>query len=183
MLYIVGGASRAGKTMIAEELSKVKGIPYLSLDWIMMGFTNGIPEYGVHDKLFPDEIAARLWSFFKAMFGNMLAFDTDIIIEGEAILPNLIHKLVKEHPDKIRVCFLGYVEVDINEKLKEIRKYSNPKNDWLEDKSDEYVIGHIRNMMSHSILVKEECIKNKMKYFDTTKNFKKTLEKAFNYLS
>lgn len=183
MLYIVGGSSRAGKTMLAEELLRAKGIPYLSLDWIMMGFTIGIPEYGVHDKLFPDEIAIRLWSFYKAMFENMLAFDTDIIIEGEAILPDLIHMLIKEHPDKIRVCFLGYVEEDINKKLKEIRMYSNPKSDWLEDKSDEYVIGHIRNMMAHSTLIEETCIKNKMKYFDTTKNFKKTLEEAFNYLS
>lgn len=67
MLYIIGGASRSGKTIIAEELSVKMKIPYLSLDWIMMGFTNEIPEYGIHDLLFPDDIAERLWSFLKAM--------------------------------------------------------------------------------------------------------------------
>ena len=29
----------------------------MSVDAIMMGFTNGIPEYGIQDRLWPDEIA------------------------------------------------------------------------------------------------------------------------------
>ncbi|WP_299114037.1 hypothetical protein [uncultured Winogradskyella sp.] len=67
MLYIIGGTSRSGKTILAERLSVEMKTPYLSLDWIMIGFRNGIPEYGIHDKLFPDEIAERLWSFLKAI--------------------------------------------------------------------------------------------------------------------
>ena len=46
MLYFVGGASRAGKTTIARDILGRHQIPYVSLDWLMMGFTNGIPEYG-----------------------------------------------------------------------------------------------------------------------------------------
>lgn len=33
MLYLVSGTSRSGKTMIAKEILKQTGIPYLSLDW------------------------------------------------------------------------------------------------------------------------------------------------------
>ena len=73
--------------MIAKRIATQKGIPYLSLDWIRMGFANGIPEYGVHDKLFPDEIAERLWGFLKAMFESMLYVATDCVIKGEALLP------------------------------------------------------------------------------------------------
>jgi adenylate kinase family enzyme len=42
MLYLISGASRAGKTLIAKRISEQVGIPYLSLDWLIMGFTNGI---------------------------------------------------------------------------------------------------------------------------------------------
>ncbi len=57
MIYIISGASRSGKTLIAEKMVKQYGIPYVSLDWLVMGFTNGIPEYGIHDKLWPNEIS------------------------------------------------------------------------------------------------------------------------------
>ena len=90
MLYLVSGTSRSGKTIIAKKLLRQKQIPYMSLDWLMMGFTNGMPEYGIHDKLFPDEIAKKSWSFFKAMCESMLWLEVDYVIEGEAILPELI---------------------------------------------------------------------------------------------
>ena len=96
--------------MIAEKISSQKGISYLSLDWLVMGFTNGMPEIGIHDMLFPDDIARRSWSFLKAMFENMLWSNINYIIEGEAILPELIIELLKAHPNKLKICFLGYTE-------------------------------------------------------------------------
>ncbi|MEM8507081.1 MAG: hypothetical protein AAF717_04590 [Bacteroidota bacterium] len=93
MLYLIGGASRTVKTLMAKQLSSQMGIPYLSLDWIMMGFKNGIPEYGVHDKLFPNDIAKRLWPFYKAMFESMIAVDTMHNVYG----------LLTSEPDAISV--------------------------------------------------------------------------------
>ena len=183
MLYFISGASRSGKTIIAKKISTQKGIPYLSLDWIMMGFTNGIPEYGVHDKLFPDDIAKRLWSFLNAMFESMIAVNTDCIIEGEALLPELIIQLSKKHPGKTRVCFLGYLDVDIDQKVQEIRDFSSKENDWLADKSDAYVVDHVNNMIAHSKTIKQSCEENNVQYFDTSENFLQALEDVIIYLS
>jgi len=183
MLYFISGASRSGKTIIAERLAAKLGISYLSLDWIMMGFTNGIPAFGVHNKLFPDDIAERLWSFFKAMFESMIAVDTDCIIEGEALLPELMTQMLEKYPEKIRICFLGYINVDINQKMKEIRDFSSKKNDWLEDKSDTYVIDHIKNMVAHSKKIEQSCKENNILYFDTSKNFSLTINHVIDYLS
>ncbi|MGB5377412.1 hypothetical protein [Muriicola sp.] len=182
MLYIISGASRAGKTILAKKIAAQKGIPYLSLDWIMMGFTNGIPEYGVHDLLFPDEIAQRLWGFLKAMMESMIYVETDCVIEGEALLPELLKELVTKHPNKLRVCFLGYTEVSIDKKWKEIRAYSSEKNDWLADKPDAYVRDHIQNMITHSGNIKSSCKAHNLCYLDTSKNFLERLQEAENYL-
>ncbi len=46
----------------------------------MMGFTNGAPEFGIHDKLWPDEIADKLWPFLHAMFESMLYGEVDYVI-------------------------------------------------------------------------------------------------------
>ena len=167
---------------MAKRLAARKGIPYLSLDWIMMGFTNGIPEYGIHDKLFPDDIAQRLWSFLKAMLESMIGVETDCVIEGEAVLPKLIIELHREYPDHLRICFLGFTDVNVEEKLKEIRKFSNEKNDWLKDESDAYIKDHIKNMMAHSIMIKDSCEKYDLKYLDTSERFMDTLDDALVYM-
>ncbi len=111
-------------------------IPYLSLDWLIMGFTNGLSEYGIHDKLWPNEIAEKFWPFLKAMCENMIWAKTDYIIEGEAVLPNLIHQLIKKYPDKIKVCFLDYTTVSLKEKVKNVYENCNGQIDWLKNESN-----------------------------------------------
>ena len=169
-------------SIIAKNVSAQSGIPYLSLDWIMMGFTNGIPEYGIHDKLFPDEIAERLWGFLKAMLESMIHVGTDCIIEGEAMLPHLLVELQNKYPDELRICFLGFTDVDVDQKSKEIKAYSSKKNDWLEDKSDAYIADHVKNMIIHSKEIKRSCEEFNMRYLDTSINFLDTLGKAEKFL-
>ena len=182
MLYLISGASRAGKTLIAKRISKQKEISYLSLDWLIMGFTNGIPEYGIHDMLFPDDIAERLWCFLKAMLENMIYEDVNYIIEGEAILPELISDLLKKYPDKLKICFVGFTDVDVDKKVKEVKDFSVAQNDWLRDKSDEYITNHINNMIAHSVQIKKSCNESNIRYFDTSKKFPDAIEDALNYL-
>ncbi len=182
MLYIIGGSSRSGKTQIAQKILTGRGITYLSLDWLVMGFTNGIPKLGIHDKLFPHEIAERSWSFLKAMLESMVYVETDCVVEGEALLPELIIELTEKYADKLRVCFVGYSNIPVEEKVKDIKKYSSGNNDWLIDKPDEYIIDHVNNMIIHSQRIRKSCEETNIRYFDTSENFTDVLDKAITYL-
>ena len=182
MIYIVSGSSRSGKTITAKKINLEKGISYLSLDWIVMGFTNGIPEYGVHDKLFPDEIARGTWTFIKAMIESMLYNETECVIEGEAILPELISELINKYPQKIRIVFLGYTDISVKQKVKEIKIYSQDKNDWLLEHPDNYIIDHVINMVVHSQMIKESCTYYDLPYFDTSADFMSSIDQAISHL-
>lgn len=182
MLYLISGASRSGKTMIAEKILARENLPYMSLDWLVMGFTNGMPECGIHDLLFPDEIAKKLWKFLRAMCESMLWQKTDCVIEGEAILPELVSELLNKHPDKIKICFLGYTDIDIDKKVSSIKEFSTGTADWLNKKPDKYVYDHISNMVAHSRMIKTGCGKYNMPYFDTSEDFIGTIDKAVGYL-
>lgn len=182
MLYIISGASRAGKTLVAQRISAEKGLSYFSLDWLVMGFTNGMPEYGVHDLLFPDEIAERSWSFIKAMLESMLYSDVDYIIEGEALLPELITELATKYADQLKICFLGFIKVDPAEKVKATKAFSAQENDWLLNKPEAYILDHINNMIAHSIKIEKSCQESGLAYFDTSENFMATTEAAMAYL-
>jgi 2-phosphoglycerate kinase len=183
MIYLISGASRAGKTIIAKKLAKQKGISYFSIDWLIMGFTNGLPESGIHHMLFPHEIAEKSWRFLKAMIESMLWEEVDYIIEGEALLPELVIELLEKHPNQIEVCFVGFTNIDIDKKLRDIKQYRAKKKDWLSEKSDEYIKDHIQNMVEHSIKMKQSCEENSILYFDTSLNFIKVIENAIEYLS
>jgi hypothetical protein len=168
--------------MIAKKILQQKQIPYMSLDWLVMGFTDGLPQYGIHDKLFPDEIAEKLWSFFKPICENMTWSGIDYVIEGEAILPELIRELLDKHPDKIEICFLGYTDIDIEQKLMDIRNHSIGKGDWLVKEDDDYIYRHIENMVKHSRIIKESCEKYNVRYIDTSVDFLASIEEATEYL-
>jgi hypothetical protein len=181
MIYIISGTSRSGKTLIAKKMMQQYEIPYLSLDWLVMGFTNGIPEYGIHDKLWPNEIAEKFWEYLKAMLENMMWSETDYIIEGEAVLPELINELLTKHPNRIKVCFVGYTNINIRTKVKDVYSYSSG-NDWLTNESNDYVEKHISNMIKYSKRIKKSCKKYGIRYFDTSKNFTQVLENTIEYL-
>lgn len=182
MIYIISGTSRSGKTIIAKKIAAKKGISYVSLDWLVMGFTNGIPEYGIHDKLFPNEIAEKFWNFLKAMCENMLWSGVNYIIEGEAILPELIVELQKKYPNKLKICFVGYTDVDIIEKVQSVKDFSSGTTDWLSNEPDEYIINHVKNMITYSRTIERSCQENKIRYFDTSKNFEEVIECAIEYM-
>ncbi len=171
MLYILSGTSRSGKTIVAKKFLKDTGIPYMSVDAIMMGFTNGIPEYGIHDKLWPNEIAEKMWPFLLAMCENMLWTEVDYVLEGEAFLPRFVRDLVDKNPDKIKVAFMGYADANAELKVRDVKKFSSGVGDWLVNESDDYIESHINNMIGYSQMIKSECKKNSVPYFDTSKDF------------
>ena len=182
MLYLVSGTSRSGKTLIAKKILGDKQIPYLSLDWLMMGFNDGIPEYGIHHLLWPNEIAERMWPFLQGMINCMLVDGMDYVIEGEAMLPPLIAELVEQHPGKVKVVFVGYAEIDVEDKVALVKEHSNGENDWLTKESDEYIRDHIGNMIAYSRMIKRGCEKHGLPYFDTSDDFPGAIEAATDFL-
>ena len=182
MLFLVSGTSRSGKTLIAKKILADKQIPYLSLDWLMMGFNDGIPEYGIHHLLWPNEIAKKMWPFLQGMIDSMLVDGMDYLIEGEAMLPQLIAELIERHPEKVKAVFLGYTEINIDDKVALLRKHSDGENDWLTNKSDEYIRDHIGNMIAYSKTIKKGCEQHGLSYFDTSEEFLGTIKAATDFL-
>jgi hypothetical protein len=182
MLFLVSGTSRSGKTLIARKLLADRQIPYLSLDWLMMGFNDGIPEYGIHHLLWPNEIAEKMWPFLLGMIDSMLVDGMDYVIEGEAMLPQLVADLVEKHPDKIKVVFLGYTEINVEDKVALIKEHRKSVNDWLTSESDDYIRDHIGNMIAYSKMIKNGCEKHGLPYFDTSDDFLGAIASATDFL-
>ena len=182
MLFLVGGTSRSGKTLIARKILADKQIPYLSLDWLMMGFNDGIPEYGIHHLLWPNEIAEKMAPFLLGMIDSMLVDGIDYVIEGEAMLPQLVADLIEKNPGKVKAVFVGYTEITVKDKVAQVKKHGHGENDWLANQSDEYIRDHVGNMIAYSKMIKDGCERHGLSYFDTSGDFLGAIEAATGFL-
>src|ERR1044071_1292544 len=129
MLFVLGGASRAGKSIIAAKLLRETHIPYFSLDMLMMGLTNGMPQLGFDPDQSSQVNAEKLWPLLRAILVNILETEVDYLIEGDAILPKHVNELIQEFGPQVRACFIGYAEVVPAQKLADIRQFGGHPND------------------------------------------------------
>jgi hypothetical protein len=92
-----------------------------------------------------------------------------------------MHELsVEEKP--IKYCFLGYTDLDTNEKLALVRKYHQGETDWTKNQSDEDMLRAIDEMVEFSKYVQKECAAFGIEYFDVSHNFDGARKQAFDYL-
>jgi hypothetical protein len=59
-----------------------------------------------------------------------------------------------------------------------VKTHGTGDNDWLTAKPDEYIRDHIGNMVGYSRMIKTECEKHGVPYFDTSEDFLGATEAA-----
>ena len=182
MLYLVGGASRAGKSTLARRLLVERRIPYFSIDILMMGFANGYPAFGL-DPETPSEVRGeKLWPILRAMAVNILeearAHPT-YLLEGDELLPQRVAELMGEYRGQVRACFLGYTQADPAEKLRAVREV---EPDWSDYCPDEQALAFLAGQVEFSHWLERECAAHSLRYFDCSEDLQGAIDEAFYYL-
>ncbi len=181
MLYILGGAPRAGKSILAKKMLKEKQISYFPTDALIGVLSQSAPEYKInHDVPFIEK-SKKLWKFTKVLFGYFIEEEDNFLVEGDAILPEQAAEMLKEYPNQTKACFVGYVDMTPEEKLGTIRSFKQ-EIDWTDNHNDKALLEMIDQMIQYSKYIKNECAQYNLKYFDLSDDFGKTHEEIFQYL-
>ena len=167
MFYLVGGASRSGKSALARRLLAQRGIPYFSIDVLMMGLAHGWPACGL-DPDTPSLVRGeQLWPLLRAMAINLLEEERvhpTYLLEGDALLPGHVAELMQSYPGRVRACFLGYAHADPARRLQQIRAF---EPDWCDYWTDERAVADLAEMVRFSGYLQAECSRLGLAYFDT----------------
>jgi hypothetical protein len=182
MLYILGGASRSGKSIIGRRFVSELNIPFFCLDFLITSL-HSVPSLGITHGQPSIEKAEKLWPLSKSMFGHLISEEPNYLIEGDAILPKQVNELSDTYGSQIKCCFVGYSEISVEQKLQEIRKFGGSKDDWTQKYNDEQMKKYIFDMIDYSRYLKAECRAYNLKYIDLSNNFESELENIFNFLS
>jgi hypothetical protein len=181
MLIFIGGAARAGKSMLVRRLLAEERLPYLNLDIMKMGIVRGLPEYRLDPNAGAVAVAERLWPLVREMSVSLLVDRVDYVFEGE-LLPRHVAALAASHPGRITACFVGYASIPPERKLAQIRAHGGLPNDWPSEYVDAALLAIIRREIAFSQLVRDECAACNVRYFDCSADFLATQNAAIAYL-
>lgn len=182
MLYIIGGVSRSGKSLLAHKILKEKSIPFFPLDGLVGMLTHSAPEHGVrHQNDFIDK-SEKTWKFSKELFKYHFKTQESYLVEGDCILPKQIAELQEKYPENIKACFMGYSSLTAKQKLETVRIYNRGEEDWTNKHDDEAMLEMIEAMIIYSTYLKEECGKFNIPFFDVSENFEKVQAEAYEFL-
>ncbi|MHB0875813.1 MAG: hypothetical protein ACYC5O_07190 [Anaerolineae bacterium] len=182
MLYLLGGASRAGKSYLARKLLKEHGVPYFSIDTLMMGLANGAPEFGLDPNDSGEVRGEKLWPILRAMVVNLLEeVETHpaYLMEGDELLPGYVAEFLRAYPGQVKACFIGYTDVDAAAKLADIRRTDTTWMDWA---GDEAALASVVEAVEFSRYVARECAVYGIPYFDCSRSPASAVAAALNCL-
>jgi len=125
MIILIGGTSCTGKTKLAYDLMIKYGIPYFSLDILMMGIYRSISKCGYTPLSTSEEIANVIWPIVVEMTKTNIENDSNCIYEGFQILPKNINRIEIEYRKSLKTIFLGFTEKYLLENYPLINKKRN----------------------------------------------------------
>jgi 2-phosphoglycerate kinase len=209
MIYLIGGAPRCGKTILAQKLSKKLEIPWMATDTleaIAMSYTSKkdfskrfrksvmrkTAKYSndlMYGKYTLDQITSAyikqseaVWRGIEMLVESELKEGRSFILEGYHIQPKFVADLLKKY-GRLNVKSVFLIKSDSNNVLSNSLKYSY-KNDWFVKRAKNYdTYKKIAAMIVQlGGLIRREATKFKLKVFVLDTNFKFKLNSVLRYL-
>ena len=180
MIYLIGGVPRSGKTLLARKVAEVTGARYMSLDDLRQTLEHIDPELGIKTGNDAELNAGRMWEPVKILIGQEVQEHGGCVIEGADLQPMLARELI--HNPHIRMLFLGYGSISVDDKMTAIRAYLESK-DWANSISAKKLREIVAEEIARSARFQKQCTKVGIKYFDTGSDFAAGLNKALAHLT
>ncbi len=182
MLYLLGGAARSGKSIIARRMLVEKRIPFFCLDHLAHAAARTVPQLQIDLDQDDASVGERLWPLARALAGMIIKDKIDYLLEGALLQPLYAHELMTEFPGQVRACFLGYAEAPIVEKLNQVRRFGGTPDDWMARFDDEWVKKELERLKEVSEALRAECAKYQIQYYETSHDFEQAVEYVIEYL-
>ena len=190
MIFLLGGPPRVGKSRISSEIRKKRAVSVVSTDTLGAVLENVLgpeaaPDLFVFSKFHEIPMAEQVklmmkdpaelidyvrkeshvvWKAVEAFIRNENDEGRDILIEGVAILPELMNQL-EDIP--YRVVFIGNQGKNHKENIK--KSTEENENDWMRDVSDQYIGAFAMFVNRMSLYIEQETKKYGFQYIEMDK--------------
>ena len=172
---IIAGVPRAGKSTLSRLISKAFGYQHVSMDSINAGFERVFPDLGINT--YADmssleilyNISGKIAPFIKAMMdsGEYDEFDRGMVLDVYQLLPDDYIKYISG--SNCEIFYMITSNVTPEERFFIQKKYDTER-DYTFYYPDEEIREGCGYIVEQSLLMKEQCIKHKLPFYETAKN-------------
>ena len=181
MLYLIGGASRAGKSLLARRLLVEHGVPGFPLDAIMVAASRQQGFQVGHDDPSPQR-AAALWPFTADVIYTTAVQMQHYAFEGDYLMPQHVAAFRHVYPQvPVRAVFLGYALANPDQKLREIREHVSTNN-WAHSLDDAALMRHILQQIAFSQWLQTHCTRSGLSYVEMQEDHVAAMDLAYSHL-
>lgn len=174
MIILIGGASRTGKTLLAQRLLEEHHYPYTSIDHIKMGLFRGYADCGFTPLDNDALISRKLWGVIKGIVDTCLENKQNIILEGCCLPP----EKVRTYDESDVVClYIVFSQQYIENNFAAIVNYENSieKRRFPEDLGKDACI-------ADNAAVKASCLASGVSYIEIQENYEREMLQAQAYI-
>ena len=182
MIYLLGGAARSGKSIIAKRILAEKAIPFFCLDHLAIGAASVFPHLQIDLDSDDASVGDKVWPLLKAVTKVIIKDRIDYLLEGASLQPKHSHELLSEFPAHTRACFLGYADADTRQKFIQVREHGGGLDDWMMQFDDSTVMTELERLKNVSEILRLECKLYQIRYFEMFKDFASSINEVIEYL-
>jgi 2-phosphoglycerate kinase len=208
MIYLIGGPLKCGKTTLAKRLSKITGIPWISVD-ILRQIAKKYTDPSRHAELFPiNTITKQMQNNNDLLYSRysikeiinacqkqgescydaieiMTLSNAEYIIEGHQVTPELLEKLTSQHGKKKDIKGIFLTKTNREKLVQDFTKNPFPEEDWIikGTKDRKETFPKIANMIAkYSEYFEAEAEKYRFKVLKMDNDFENQIENAIKYI-
>jgi hypothetical protein len=170
-LYIVGGAPRAGKSVLAQRMLAERKLAHFSTDILMKGMANAMPQSGLSLRDPAPVRAPIMWPMLRAMASAIVENGDDYLLEGDVLMPRHAVELRERFGPAVVSCFMGYASIDPAAKMRDIRSFAHGKEDWTNECDDAHLMRLVAEFREFSRQLRDQCRELRLPYFDGSQSF------------
>jgi len=197
MIYLIGGAPRVGKSIIAKAFAEELGARFVSTDDLEKVVVNRTPKKELTERfplsgfsfdplkntLSPDE-RARLQIISARSIENEIdhvvqeadSSSQPLILEGVHLLPDYVNKLIQKFgAAHIRVVFIGATNKELA--LEGIERNSSP-DDWLQEAGQAVREQVAEFVVSYSNYIRSQVMEYGLAWIERTNDFRYDKERT-----
>jgi hypothetical protein len=145
-----------------------------------MALNRTVPEYPLDTDAGSISVSESLWPYLSNLLRNLIETKVPYIVEGE-ILPKHIDALRKIENRLIPACLVGYSEIDVETKLREVSDHQGHPNDWTAELSDEKLGDLLIEGINYSRYLQQECQLLGIHYVDFSSGFAHGVKNVMRY--
>lgn len=164
--------------MLAERMRVRHGVPWFTLDALKMGLHLGAPSLGVLPAADDLGTADQMWPIIEPILDHAVFDRRDYLVEGVNLRPTAIARFIQDSDQSVRACFLGYPDMDIEDKALEVARHTGPPTDWLHRTGVENVRRYLSISRQLSRQLRDECASCGIPFMDTGADFHSGLDAA-----